>query len=538
MRWTRLGWCASLLLAACSHDSTGVGAKLPPCTSGHGTAIALTAGQYVTIDPASDEGCTVFPANASPDSVEYLLVPQAATGTPDAQTSFTLTGAVPAAAPPVERLSGVVPPAVAFDGFRRRAEIAADYGPPLARSPRTLVAAAPPVQGSSRNFSVCPNLSCSGAFKTITATAKVVTAHLALYVDNQAPPGLVQADLDSLGVLFETRLYALDTTAFGRESDIDGNGVVMVLMTPAVNQLVDAATCLSSGFIAGFFYGLDLDPNSKFDSRSNQGEVFYSMVADSAGTLSCAHSTASVKNQVPVTFIHEFQHMISYNQHVLVRHGQAEVLWLNEGLSHFAEELGGRSFTPTDSFYVRGDLYNAYQYLNAPQTHTLVGVLGIGGLAERGGYWLFVRYLVDQFGAGLTHNLETTTLTGAANVATQTGQPFDQTVSRWALAQWVSGLPGVTVPPELQYTSWDFRSTFDSLSIAIPSRFPLAYPLVPLTAAGPLVSVSDQLHAGSGDYVRALQGPGAGGFTLLFGDGTGHALSAALTPRLSIVRIR
>lgn len=538
MRWTRLGWCAPLLLAACSHDSTGVGTELPPCGPSHGSAIALAVGQYVTLDPANTQGCSVFPANPSPDSTEYLVVAQVATGTPDAQTNFTLTGSVPAPAPPVNRLEAGASVAIAFDGFRRRAEADGDYGPPGTRGPAPTVAAAPPTLGSSRNFSVCPNLACSGAFKTVTATAQVVTAHLALYVDDQTPPGLVQADLDSLGALFETRLYALDTAAFGRESDIDGNGVVMVLMTPAVNQLVDAATCQTSGFIAGFFFGLDLDPNARFDSRSNQGEVFYSMVADSAGTFSCAHSTASVKNQVPVTFIHEFQHMISYNQHVLVRHGATEALWLNEGLSHFAEEMGGRSFTPIDSFYVRGDLYNGYQYLEAPQTHALVGVLGIGGLAERGGYWLFVRYLVDQFGAGLTRALEATTLTGTANVAAQTGQPFDQTVSRWALAQWVWGLPGLTVPPELRYTSWDFRATYDSLSVAIPSRFPLPYPLVPLVAAGPLVSVSDQLHAGSGYYVRALQGPGAGGFALLFGDGTGHGLSAGLAPRLSIIRIR
>ena len=34
--------------------------------------------------------------------------------------------------------------------------------------------------------------------------------------------------------------------------------------------------------------------------------------------------------------------MISFNQHVLVRDGDAEDTWLNEGLSHYAEELGGR----------------------------------------------------------------------------------------------------------------------------------------------------------------------------------------------------
>src|SRR2546426_9079450 len=40
---------------------------------------------------------------------------------------------------------------------------------------------------------------------------------------------------------------------------------------------------------------------------------------------------------------------ISYNHHVLERRGDPEILWLNEALSHYAEELGGRSFLPADT---------------------------------------------------------------------------------------------------------------------------------------------------------------------------------------------
>src|SRR5437867_13281036 len=96
--------------------------------------------------------------------------------------------------------------------------------------------------------------------------------------------------------------------------------------------------------------------------------------------------------------------MISYNQHVLVRRGQAEVLWLNEGLSHYAEERGGRSYLPlpagdsTFRFFVRGVLYDAGQYLTNPENHFLVDTAGIGGLGERGAYWRVGRYFVDHFG--------------------------------------------------------------------------------------------------------------------------------------------
>src|SRR5213593_4698263 len=170
-------------------------------------------------------------------------------------------------------------------------------------------------------------------------------------------------------------------------------------MTNAVNTLVSASDCLATGYIGGFFFGADIDPSVA--SMWNNGELFYSMIADSGATLSCSHPNSQIKRVVPVTFVHEFQHMISYNQHVLLRGGRAEALWLNEALSHYAEERGGRSFLPGDTTtfcsYVVGDMYNSGQYFTAPQSYFLVDTAGIGGLAERGAYWLFLHYLIDQF---------------------------------------------------------------------------------------------------------------------------------------------
>ena len=92
--------------------------------------------------------------------------------------------------------------------------------------------------------------------------------------------------------------------------------------------------------VAGFFFAGDLDPTTA--SQFNHGEIFYSVVADPDSTLSCAHSAAQVNNLTPVSFVLEFQHMISFNQHVLLRGGTTEATWLNEGISHFAEEVAGR----------------------------------------------------------------------------------------------------------------------------------------------------------------------------------------------------
>jgi hypothetical protein len=555
---TRVGLLSFLGAVACSADSAGP--KLPPCTAA-GLPVSLTVGQYVAIDPAPDSGCVVFPANGPADSAEYLLVPQLATGVPGKTSSYRLAGDTIRPAPPAPAFSAPplladLAPAERFHTFLRLGDEArwrglnpqvAPGGGAAARSPAA--PAGPPALNSQRAFQVCATLTCS-RFNTVTAKVRAVKNKVAIYVDTLAPAGLDSAALDSLGALFDTRLYATDTAAFGRESDIDTNSVVLVLMTPVVNKLVTNTQCQATGFVAGFFFGADLDPAFSNDSRSNKGEVFYSIVADPAGALSCAHSTTQVQRLVPVTFIHEFQHMISYNQHVLKLGGGGEVLWLNEGLSHYAEELGGRTYapgTPEFSRFTIGDLYNAYLYLDSTRTHFLLPTEGIGSLAERGAAWLFVRYLVDRYSGGttdtawnvFTRQLLATTDVGAQNVANHTGGDFTAVVTRWALANWVSDLPGFTAPPELRYDSWaSFRTTFASLHTQQPSAFLKAFPLTPTFSAGRAVTLTGTLHAGSGSYHRALQAPSAPGFTLLFSTSSGGPLDPALVPRLNVIRIR
>jgi len=568
-------WLLPLLAGtACSDGLIGPGVwphfnalPLPPCTLSRGgaTTLSLAVGQYVSLDPTADSGCVIFPANAfTTDSTEYLLVAQSASGTEGVTSGFTLMGdtiiATLAAAPfpalPSPRPLSPLPTGMQFHDFLRDMELRRWYGapPPSAAAPAPAPpgpAGVPPDSGSTREFSVCGRLDCS-VFIKVNATAKVVRGHVALYVDDLAPsPALTQADLDTIADTFNSRLYAIDTTAFGRESDIDNNQVVDVLMTTVVNKLVTNTECTTTGYVAGFFFGADIDPTYKNDTRFNHGEVFYSLVADTNGTLSCAHGPGFMKHLLPVTFVHEFQHMISFNQHVLLRQSAGEVLWLNEGLSHFAEELGGRSYGtsgPDFSAYASGDVYNAYQYLDAPETHFLVAGEGIGSLAERGAMWLFVRYLTDQnrtdttfaATAAFTRKLLETNLTGAANVATAAGVGFDTLSARWALANFVSddSVPGFTVPQELRYKSWRFRVTYGALHTSNPGIFPKPYPLVPTVSAGPAVSLSGTLHAGSGSYHRAMQAPSAPGFALLFGDARGAMLRSNIVPRLDVIRIR
>ena len=535
-----------VLLAACS-NSSGPG-SLPPCGA-HGSQLSLAPAAYMSIDPASDSGCVTFAANASTiDSAEYLVVPQSGSGSAGASAPFALKSATPLTAmvmPQVALLSAGThrSSALAFDRFLREMGRTRNYPhvgiAPAASAPIASPAAGPPIVGTLRSFKVCSNFTCS-AFTTVNAKAQSVGQHIAIYVDTLAPsPGLSTSDLDSLKQLFDTRLYPLDTATFGNVSDIDTNTVVIVLMTNVVNKLVSKARCLASGFIAGFFFAGDLDPT--FASQFNNGEIFYSIVADPNGTLSCPHTAADVRDGTGVTFTHEFQHMINFVEHVRVRGGQEEEGWLDEGLSKYAEELAGRSFLPNNTLFSRyafNDVYDAYQYLSAPGNSPLLIPADTGTLAEVGASWLFTRFIVDQFGDSIAGKLVQTTQVGAANVAARTLQPFDVTISHWGLANWVSDLPNFATPSELQYKVWHFRTTFASLNAQDPKDFPRPYPLVPPIAGGNAVNLSGKLWAGSGAYVRVVQPPGGAAFTLQFSANGASLVSPAIVPRLTVIRIR
>ena len=253
--------------------------------------------------------------------------------------------------------------------------------------------------------------------------------------------------------------------------------------------------------------------------------------------------------------------MISFNQHVLVRGGtNGELLWLNEGLSHYAEELGGRSYevdpdarisncqvTPTTAVQCRfyaGNLLNTYDYLDTTKNHFLLPTEGIGSLAERGAEWLFVRYLVDRYAGGsttgawntFTRSLVETNQVGAANIEAVTGDQFEDIVTRWGFANWVTDM--ASMPAELKYDSWDLHAVFLTLNAQRPGLFPKAYPLSPTVSAGRDVNLTGTLRSGSPIYHRATQAPGTPGFTLSFTAPNGGMISAGMKPRLKVIRLQ
>ncbi len=206
--------------------------------------VVLAPGAFALYTGRQAAGPIRFPATAG--AAEYLMVAQFATAQADVGSSFTLEGAAGLAARVAPTASAApLPAALRFhEAIRRMDESVARasfrLGPGARRAPRPR--AGPPVVGSQRVFKVCGDLDCATTV-SVTATAQIVGAHSAIYLDSATPAGgFTPSDLQQLSAQFDTVLYPIDSLAFGPPSDIDGNGVVIILLTPRVNAWSAAPT--------------------------------------------------------------------------------------------------------------------------------------------------------------------------------------------------------------------------------------------------------------------------------------------------------
>jgi hypothetical protein len=547
---------AALLIAAACGGSGPDDNPTADCGGINPTTLAV--GEHALID-AAQQGCIRLPA-AGASGAEHLYVAVAGEGE-ERQAGVTAPyqldgGQVTSAVrltPSAGRLRRTGGAAGRFHARLRDMErnLASQAGGPGLSRARSLAGQGrPPVVGEQRTFKVCETPTCK-TFVDATATARVVAQRVAIYLDNDAPTGgYTDADLQQVADLFDSHLYPIDTTAFGRESDIDANDVVVVLLTQRINQL--SPDCNTSGsVILGYFFGLDLLPA---EANSNDGEIFYGLVPNPDDT-GCSVSKEFAFGFLPPVFIHEFQHMISFNQHVLVAGSSTtEDTWLNEGLSHYAEELGGRLvpdadcqpvFDNCESQFISGDVDNGFEYLVDPEASFLVEPRDSqGSLAERGANWLFVRWLVDHFatqqpvGNDFTRRLVQTGNTGSANVEAETGEAFPDLVATWQLANYTEDLENFTpVDDRLQYTSWALRDLYQSNFEA--GVYDKPYPLTPEVTSDGAVGRAGTLRGGSGVHLRIVQPPSGPPLELKLTDDDGVSpVSASAQPRIGLVRIR
>ena len=363
---------------------------------------------------------------------------------------------------------------------------------------------------------------CTTGYKDVRAVVKRVTAHATIAQDIAAPtPGFSASDFTEIGNEFESLIYPTDTLYFGKESDRNGDGRVTILYTPEVNR---ATASGASGFIAGFFWPGDLVKKSEYQQlgiecpQTNEQEVFYMLVADPSGTINGnPRSVSLVRQNTRGTIAHEFQHMINQGRRLLnPAVDSSETTWLNEALSHIAEEVVGRAnrgfgdfqkltyndVNPTPSSaddyqaFFRQNLLRYRAWMQRPDTSSPTSNSTGSQLAPRGAAWMLLRYASDFHSGGNMKAFLRRVVggpdIGLRNLLQHSNTQFDNLLSGWLISQFTDGLNIPGLPARYNMASWAVR---DAMAGANNNVFPLL--VTPLPA-----SISTKSISGSGNYFR------------------------------------
>lgn len=331
--------------------------------------------------------------------------------------------------------------------------------------------------------------------------------------DTQSPTGgYTNAEMTSFGQAFETSAYDLDVLNFGAPTDIDVNSRIAILFTPGVNVIPGPP----GATVGGLFAARDLFPVTSCIA-SNEGEMFYVPVPDPTNTINAKYAVkADLARENLGTLVHEFQHLINAGRRIYFNNAPPEEVWLNEGLSHIAEELlyyrmsGNAPQSNIDlprlqSSPAQVDAVNTYQiknlgrlitYMQAPETNSPFSPTD--GLEMRGAIWQLLRYSADRKGGAEQSTwsaLVNTTLTGQVNFNAVFGDII--AMSRdWAIAQFTDDA-GLNAAANFTNPSWNFRSVLPAIN---QGKFPLL--TRPLLGA----PVDITLNGGGVAYIRFLVG--------------------------------
>lgn len=349
----------------------------------------------------------------------------------------------------------------------------------------------------------------------VTGRVAAISNSATVVADTANPAGgFTDAEYLAFAVAMDTLVNPVDTTAFGAPYPLGGNKRTVIFFTRAVNQLT---TNPSQGIVLGFYYERDLLPVATCPG-SNFANMFYLLVPDPARTINGGNGITSTKAKVAQyvvsTIGHEYQHLINASRRMYVLNVPAadvnEETWLNEGLSHTAEDLifyRSAGLVPRQNIGVanlafpqaaaafsqfeNGDFLRYQTYLSDPETHAPVGVSGDDNLYLRGGIQSFLRYLCDRLqttDGNFWYRLVNDTTIGLANLQNVIGADPSPYFREWATSvftdDYVPGVSAVFTQP-----SWNWRavmpvestSGFDLLTHPLSSAVPVP---VNITARG------------------------------------------------------
>jgi hypothetical protein len=382
------------------------------------------------------------------------------------------------------------------------------------------------LNGASSDLCADP-LQRGGRVAAVTNRAIVVS-------DTASPVQLSDATLAAVASDFDALVFPLGVENFGDPTDLDENARVIIFFTPVVNDL-DAL---------GFFFAGDLFSQGSCPA-SNEAEIVYILSPDPSGVTALPITSNDVAFLATDIVAHELQHLINASRRIYVNNAtQLEAGWLNEGLSHIAEELMFYESTPfgpgqnldldqlltvaetADRFLVGNFLFYA-SYAADPTSTSFTGLVGEH---TRGAAWAFLRYAADHEArpdSDFFFELVNSTSHGLQNLneVLQGGNALDR-MQAWT-ASVFSDDHVVGVPDFLTQPSWNFRSVLPAL------RNDGSFPLDPEVVEAEGGHTEVELNGGAAAFVRIHVG--AARIAELRLDISGSAIDAL---RVTVIRAR
>lgn len=568
---------ATLVLAACNGSS---GPTPPPEPEGC-LDVNLLPGEDITVSDANVVDCIVLPAAAAGTAYEVmatsmsrtlafnpmeLKIGPVAAGAAAVAGPTGSTGAAPLQGQSVDRTTAAWRSGQSAWDQRIR-ELEAPLLPQIrsrAASPGAGLFAVPAVGDTlDFGFSCIRQEDFPNAPSSVTGIVRQVSARAVVVEDTTVPGSFSEAEYAEIAANFDDPIYDSDVAYFGPPGDIDQNGGrVILLYAGGVNELSES---YDEGFIAGFTCPLDLG-----FPGGNDAEMFYLMVPDPGGDLTPGAGDGITKEEVlrftDNTVAHEFQHLINAQ----TGNGGAQDIWLNEGLSHLAEEVVGNALlgvdpgtnlgpehllsTPGQQEVFRkwhlNNFYNLKQYLQAPtDTAALLNEedpLDANTFRMRGSAWMFLRYVLDRMENGTAgESAKTRALVQSSAsdsrdaVSNVFGVDFNDLATDWAGMLVIEDRDDVTAGPDLELPSYQLRAIYEH-PLWQSADPPGGYRLIPLTRAlASSSNVDAELFTATGLYVTLSTGSAVGRTQLsLVNRTTGAPLADSVEPRLTIVRTR
>jgi len=525
---------ATFVLTVGTPNTTLACASSSPQTPAAGSVLAGIAGTGICLGGGATGGdYALIPFYANPDNTASTTVQvqsqnAVALTVADVTPAFNVLAGGAAALP--QRLA-VNPAQEQFDARLRK--IAREQLTPLIPSAQARLR-----QGLRPNFNAIPqgalqlnqiitlnanaNSACTNPINVGARVAAISNTAYILADTANPTGGFTDTEYAAFGTTFDTLVSPVDLQNFGQPSDIDKNGKVIILFTKEVNKLTDRGAV---GVVGGLFFERDLFPTQ--DDRnlglqgcatSNVGEMFYVLVPDPDGVFSDKRSKTDVLSLTPGTLAHEYQHLINAARRLYINiANDFEITWLNEGLSHIAEELlyfrvaglAPRQNIGVATLRLNPAAFNSYQGSNFGRFEEFIGkppqtsvYANNDDLNSRGAIWYLLRYLADHRGssdADTWQLLVNSKVTGLDNLTNVFGANIMTQIRDWATAVFSDDVPGVTDARYLEQ-SWNMRDIWPNLrsSSGTPlGKYPLA--IIPLSDATP---ASMSIVAGGEAYIR------------------------------------